>query len=122
MHRFSGALRKICQFGNAFSLEKLSRDIFERFISLTTQMFKEFRRLWKKLKLWHRCFLVNFAKYLRTHFLQNTSGQLLLTRVNLIRNYVYSSQILILNFECVIHSLKRKKKHQSTKKRNYVKI
>ena len=26
---------------------------------------------------WHRCFLVNFAKLLRTPFLQNTSGQLL---------------------------------------------
>ena len=26
---------------------------------------------------WHRCFLVNFAKFLRTTFLQNTSGRLL---------------------------------------------
>ena len=29
-------------------------------------------------KLWHRCFPVNFTKFLRTPFLQNTSGQLLL--------------------------------------------
>ena len=29
--------------------------------------------------LWHRCFPVNFVKFLRTFFLQNTSGQLLLT-------------------------------------------
>ena len=28
--------------------------------------------------LWHRCFPVNFAKFLRTPFLQNTSGHLLL--------------------------------------------
>ena len=27
-----------------------------------------------KKRLWHRCFLVNFAKSLRTPFLQNTSG------------------------------------------------
>ena len=27
-----------------------------------------------KIRLWHRCFPVNFAKFLRTHFLQNTSG------------------------------------------------
>ena len=27
---------------------------------------------------WHRCFTVNFAKFLRTPFLQNTSGRLLL--------------------------------------------
>ena len=28
--------------------------------------------------LWHRCFPVNFAKFLRTPFLQNASGRLLL--------------------------------------------
>ena len=27
-----------------------------------------------KKKLWHSCFPVNFVKYLRTHFLENTSG------------------------------------------------
>ena len=31
-----------------------------------------------KKRLWHRCFLVNFAKLLRTPFWQNTSVQLLL--------------------------------------------
>ena len=31
-----------------------------------------------KKRLWHRCFLVNFAKFFRTSFLQNTSGRLLL--------------------------------------------
>ena len=31
-----------------------------------------------KKKIWHRCFPVNFAKFLRTPFLQNTSGWLLL--------------------------------------------
>ena len=31
-----------------------------------------------KRRLWHRRFLVNFAEFLRTPFLQNTSGQLLL--------------------------------------------
>ena len=29
--------------------------------------------LWKK-RLWHRCFLVNFTKFPKTTFLQNTSG------------------------------------------------
>ena len=32
-----------------------------------------------KKRLWHRCFPVNFAKFLRLPFLQNTSGRLLLT-------------------------------------------
>ena len=32
-----------------------------------------------KKRLWHRCFLVNFAKFLRTPFIQNTFWQLFLT-------------------------------------------
>ena len=31
-----------------------------------------------KKRLWHRCFPVNFAKFLRTPFLQNTFGRLFL--------------------------------------------
>ena len=31
-----------------------------------------------KKRLWHRCFPVNSAKFVRTPFLQNTSGQTLL--------------------------------------------
>ena len=31
-----------------------------------------------KKRLWHRCFPVNFAKFLRTPFLLNTSGRMLL--------------------------------------------
>ena len=31
-----------------------------------------------KKRLWHRCFLVNLAKFLRTPSLQNTSGRMLL--------------------------------------------
>ena len=31
-----------------------------------------------KKGLWHRCFPVNFTKFLRTHFLQDTSERLLL--------------------------------------------
>ena len=30
-----------------------------------------------KKKLWHKCFSVNFSTFLRTLFLQNTSGRLL---------------------------------------------
>ena len=32
-----------------------------------------------KKSLWHRCFPVNFEKFLKTPFLQNTSGRLFLT-------------------------------------------
>ena len=37
-----------------------------------------------KKRLWHRCFSVNFVKYLRTPFLQNTSGRLLLILIKTI--------------------------------------
>ena len=30
-------------------------------------------------RLWHRCFPVNFVKFLKTPFLQNTPGRLFLT-------------------------------------------
>ena len=33
------------------------------------------------LRLWHMCFPVNFAKFLRTPFLLNTSGRLLLEKL-----------------------------------------
>ena len=35
-----------------------------------------------KKRLWHRYFLVNSAKFLRTPFLQNTSGRLILYKSN----------------------------------------
>ena len=35
-----------------------------------------------KINLWHRCFPVNFAKFLKTPFPQNTSGRLLLPSHN----------------------------------------
>ena len=35
-----------------------------------------------KKRLWHRFFPVNFARFLRTPFLQNTSGRLLLERIS----------------------------------------
>ena len=34
-----------------------------------------------KKRLWHWCFLVNFAKFSRAPFLQNTSGRLILTLI-----------------------------------------
>ena len=33
-----------------------------------------------KKRLWHKCFSVNFVKFLRTSFLENTSGRLFLKK------------------------------------------
>ena len=38
----------------------------------------DLRLFFKKKRLWHRCFHMNFAKILRTPFLQDTFGWLLL--------------------------------------------
>ena len=37
-----------------------------------------------KKRLWHRCFPVNFVEFLRTPFLQNTTGRLLLEQKNVL--------------------------------------
>ena len=41
-----------------------------------------------KKRLWHRCFPVNFVKFLRTPFLQNTSGRLLLFQSRWLKTFV----------------------------------
>ena len=43
-----------------------------------------------KKRLWHRCFPVNFVKFLRTAFLENTSQLLLKTAVSFYRSTSYS--------------------------------
>ena len=54
-----------------------------------------------KKSLWHRCFPVNFAKFLRTPFLQNTSGRLLLIlKQPLIHTKMFS---LMLNTKCFLY-------------------
>ena len=48
----------------------------ETFLKKEQSLFFKKETFLKK-ELWHRCFHVNFAKFLRTPFLQNTSGRLL---------------------------------------------
>ena len=61
-----GALRNFTKFTG----KHLCQSLF--FNKVAGQVF-----LLKK-RLWHRCFPANFVKFLRTPFLQNTSGRLLL--------------------------------------------
>ena len=51
-----------------------------------------------KMRLWHRCFPVNFAKFLRTPFFKNTSGDCfwLLTNANLKNLYWWCHSIVLL--------------------------
>ena len=63
-----GVLRNFAKFTGKHLCQSLS---FNKFADLRPAT------LFKK-RLWHRYFPVNFAKFLRTPFLQNTSGRLLL--------------------------------------------
>ena len=53
-----------------------------------TEMISAYFATLLKERLWHRCFPVNFTKFLRISFLQNTSGRLLLHLLNLHLNLV----------------------------------
>ena len=48
-----------------------------------------------KKRPWHRCFPVNFAKFLRTPFLQNTSGRLLLNWIHMRCEWIHISWLNI---------------------------
>ena len=53
------------------------------------------------LRLWHRCFSVNFAKFLTIPFLQNTCGRQLLLYGNNLFIIVFKSSPCLLNGDCV---------------------
>ena len=46
-----------------------------------------------KKRLWHRCFPVNFAKFLKTSFLQNTSRRLFLQFCLLIYFRIFTNHV-----------------------------
>ena len=73
-------IRKLVGLRATFTL--LSRCFFQKqlpevFLEISQNSQENNATLLKKW-LWHRCLPVNFAKFLRTPFLDNTSGRLLL--------------------------------------------
>ena len=61
----------------------IRKGVLRNFAKLTGKHLSQSLFLIKlKKRLFHRCFPVSFAKFLRTPFLQNTSGQLLLRQRN----------------------------------------
>ena len=67
-------------FWRCFVIKGVLRNI-AKFIGNTCARVSFLISLLKK-RLWHSCFPVNLAKFLRTPFLQNTSGRLLLKYLN----------------------------------------
>ena len=57
-----------------------------------------------KKKIWHRCFPVNFPKFLRTPFLQKTSGQFLLPCKYLKKLVWYKTKLLLRGQLSIAHS------------------
>ena len=53
-----------------------------------------------KKRLWQRCFPVNFVKFLRTPFLQNTSVRLLLAVVELLLRFLTLKETQRTNVKC----------------------
>ena len=52
-----------------------------------------------KKRPWHRCFPLNFVNLLRTPFLQNTSGRLLLYYGTVIKIFVYEAVQIRVNLQ-----------------------
>ena len=75
-HRKS-RLMQMPETANGSALEKKRRSLKFRKIQRKTTGLRLSTTLLKK-RLWHRCFAVNFIKFLTTPFLLNNSGRLLL--------------------------------------------
>ena len=60
-------------------------------------MFRNFEKSLGKQRLWHRCFPANFAKFLITPFLHNTSGDWFCSLLNFLLNITLN--ILIVHSE-----------------------
>ena len=73
-----------------------------------------------KKKLWYRCFPLNFAKFLRTPFLQNTSGRLLLDNL-LYKDFLHLIQLRNAMFATLATSVLFKMK-TSIKRKHYYTI
>ena len=56
----------------------VKKGVLKKFAKFTGKHLRQRPATLSKKRLWRRCFPVNFAKFLRTPFLQNTPGRLLL--------------------------------------------
>ena len=95
--------------------DKVFLEISENSQENTCAKVKAMPATLSKKRLWHRYFSINFAKFLRTRFLQNTSGRLLLpvNRIHKLSIFEKSSILDVyhcfqkkcnfMNFSCFIH-------------------
>ena len=76
-----------------FCSQAATRDILYRVVDFSLQLY-DIKRLW------HRCFPMNFAKFLRTPFLQISSGRLLLLGLQIANSQIKGAPLhmLLYNF------------------------
>ena len=87
-----------------------------------------------KKRLWHRCFPVNFTKFLRTPFSQNASGRLLLymlmnvyeffkfSSLESISQYGNTSWAIYLHDKCYVSAGRERNNFQQLVKTNWTKF
>ena len=71
-------------FANKTQLNTLQVSIFVIFLFFEKMQKQMAPAALLKKRPWHRCFPVNFAKFLRTHFLKNTTGRAASERISII--------------------------------------
>ena len=84
-----GVLRNFAKFPGIY----LCQSLFQKRVSFARVSFQNLKK-----RLWHRRFPGNFAKFLRTPFLQNTSGRLLLENKTR-KVYLHVDYNLFINFK-----------------------
>ena len=89
---FSSALRNFTKFTGKYRCQSL---LFDKVAGLRpVALFKK--------RLWHSCFPVNFAKFLRTPFLQNSSGRLFL---NIEISYINHKTVFINDILYIVENI-----------------
>ena len=94
-HQRCSVIKGVVRNFTKFTGKRLCLSLFFNKVSGLEAPTKVFRptTLLKK-RLWHRCFPVNFVKFLRTAFLQNNSGRLRLTISFLAKFIIVTHQLL----------------------------
>ena len=86
------AVAQMCHFKKEFL--EISQNSQENICARVSFLIKS--QVWPttllKIRLWHKCFPVNFAKFLRTRFLQNTGG--------LACSFIENETLLVQMFYC----------------------
>ena len=89
--RYQSETNRFCKKGVLKDIAKFTGEQLHQRLFLNKVAGLRPATLFKK-RLWHRCFPVNFAKFLRTPFSQNTSWRLLLNQVTNLKSLGFTQK------------------------------